>query len=290
MKILQDLHIHSHHSFDVACAALSDIRADHEAMGIMHYAVTDHLNTRYSLSDLESCYHDFLSADFPENFHFGVELTPIAAWEAERIACGDFIPKGLVPLCGFREEDHPFDGRISLALEEGEREKYGIEIVVAGVHWPLGFPAGRADALENYFIQTLFLASHPLVDVLAHPWDSLSHAAGDWFRHRDREHIDFSIYKEIPADMDEQIGRTLKENGKLAEMNIPVILNAPEEVQELHMKRFCKWRDQGVQFTCGSDQHSAHPDPDRFARMEQLLEQYGFREEDFVLPPSIRRN
>lgn len=287
MKILQDLHIHSHHSFDSACATLSNIRLDHEDMGIRHYAVTDHLNTRYSISDIESCRHDFLRGNFPPNFHFGVEAAITAAWESERIAAGDYVAAGDIPITGFRMDERPFDGRMCIALEEEDIRKYGIELVVAGVHWPLGFPETHAGVLDNYFQQQMFLANHPLVHVIAHPWESLGHAAGDWFHHRDKQHIDWSVFRDIPQEMDDLLCEAMLKNGKFAEINIGFMTGIPEEVMRLRMERSRRWRDAGLKFTCGSDQHSEHPNPERFSQMERILDEYGFTEEDFALPPSL---
>jgi histidinol phosphatase-like PHP family hydrolase len=133
----------------------------------------------------------------------------------------------------------------------------------------------------------MFLAKHPLVDVVAHPWDSISLAAGDWFLHRDKA-ADWSIYNEIPQEMCETLGRAILENGKLAEINLPCVLKVPDFVTRFYMESFRNWRDAGVKFTIGSDQHSAHPDAELFAKMETLLDEYGFTENDFALPFDIK--
>ncbi|MBQ7209222.1 MAG: hypothetical protein IJS01_15610 [Lentisphaeria bacterium] len=288
MKILQDLHIHSHHSCDSACSTQQDIRKDREALGLRHYAVTDHLHTQYNISDIESSRHDFLGHNFPAGFHFGVEVTCMATWECERIAAGDFIPKGDVPIYGFRDDERPFDGRMCIGIDENDIRKYGIELVVGGVHWPQGFPSSRTDAIDNYFKQEMFLAAHPLVSVVAHPWDSLQHAAGDWFRHRDKAHIDWSVYKDIPREMDDRLGEEILKNGKLAEINLPCVLKGPDYVRPLCMERFRRWKEMGVKFTLGSDQHSAHPDVELFSIMEKVLDDYGFTQDDFALPFEVQ--
>ena len=284
MKISQDLHIHSHHSCDGAKASLDGILDDRKALGVEHFAVTDHLHSRYNLSDIESCRHEFLGWNFPDNYHFGVEVSLLAQWECDRIADGDYIAKGDVPIYGFRDDERPFDGRICLDFSEEQCRKYGVEFVVAGVHWPLGYPDSRSGVIDNYFQQQMFIASHPLVDVVAHPWDSLALAGGDWFRHRDNNHIDHTIYREIPPEMNTALANEILKNGKLAELNLSCILECHEEVSEISMDIFAQWREMGVKFTCGSDQHSEHPDPELFARMEKLLDKYGFTGDDFALP------
>ena len=287
MKIKQDLHIHSHHSCDSACAHLRDIKSDREALGFEHFAVTDHLHTKYNISDIESCRHAFLGYDFPSNYHFGVELSLVALWEQEKIAAGDYVAKGDVPIYGFRDDTRPFDGRMGIGMDEDDIQKYGLEFTVGGVHWPLGYPATRSGVIDNYFEQHMFLATHPLIDVVAHPWDSISLAAADWFLHRDRK-ADWTIYKEIPREMDEKLGEAMLKNGKLAEMNLPCTLKVPDYVTALCMERFCMWREMGIKFTIGSDQHSAHPDTELFERMEKVLDEYGFTESDFALPFCVK--
>ena len=123
MKILQDLHIHSHHSCDSAAATLPDIKSERDALGLQHYAVTDHLHTRYNISDIESCRHAFLGYNFPENYHFGIEVSCVGTRECERVAAGDFIASGDTPIYGFRDEPELFDGRISIDLTEEDIKK-----------------------------------------------------------------------------------------------------------------------------------------------------------------------
>ena len=287
MKIKQNLHIHSHHSCDSGCAKLRDIKVDHEALGVEHFAVTDHLHTRYNISDIESCRHAFLGCNFPANFHFGIEASLVACWERDKIIAGDYIARGDVPIYGFRDDVRPFDGNMCMDLDEKDIEKYGIEFVVGGIHWPLGYPDTRSGIIDNYFAQQMFLAEHPLVDVVAHPWDSISLAAGDWFLHRDKK-ADWSIYAEIPQEMNDKLGEAILKNGKFAEINLPCVLKVPEEVTHFCMSAFRNWRDAGVKFTIGSDQHSAHPDTELFAKAEVLLDKYGFKEEDFSLPFEIK--
>lgn len=284
MKITQDFHIHSHHSCDSACSTLKDIRADREARGITGYAVTDHLHTRYNLCDIESARNDFLGMDPPPEFQFGIEITCMAAWECERIAAGDYQVRGDVPIYGFRDDEHPFDGRLQLDITGTEIARLGISVVVGGVHWPAGMPRTRSEAIDNYFAQEMFLATHPLVHIIAHPWWSLELAAGDWFRHRDQAHIDWEVFRNLPLDFIDRLGGEIRRNGKLAEINLGLLADEPDFVTELRFQWFRRWKDTGVKFTIGSDQHGTHPNDELFWKAERLLDHYGFTEADFVLP------
>lgn len=284
MKIRQNFHIHSHHSCDSACATMQNIIADASALNIEQYGVTDHLHTRYNLSDIVSSRHDFLGTMPPDNFHFGMEVTCMATWECERIAAGDYFPWGDEPIYGFRNDERPFDGRMSIDISETEIREIGIKFVIGGVHWPQGFPRGRSEAIENYLQQQLFLISDSRVDVLAHPWDSLELAAGDWYRHRDANHKDWDAYHFIPAEFDLELAQALLHFGKAAEINLPCCKNAPDAVREKMFRRFVVWKEIGVKFTIGDDLHGAHSDPELFAWMEKQLKRWNFNEADFILP------
>jgi len=283
MKIRQNFHIHSHHSCDSACSTLKDIQNEQDALGVEEFGLTDHLHTRYNLPDIVSACRDWLGLRPHKNFHFGVEITCMTQWECEKIASGDFTPDGDEPIYGFRW-DVPREGRYCLDITKEEIRNNGIEFVVAGVHWPDGFPKTLADSIDNLFVQEMFLASHPLVDVVAHPWYPLEMTAGDWFRHRDQAHIDWSAHKAIPQELNDRLGAEMLKHGKLAEINLAEILNPPEFVGKLRMECYARWREAGLKFTIGSDQHSAHADPKMFAAAEKLLDRYGFRESDFALP------
>ena len=68
MKIRQNLHIHSSHSCDSACATLADIQSEMLKEGIKEFGVSDHYHTRYNMCDIESAKNDFFSARRAEEF------------------------------------------------------------------------------------------------------------------------------------------------------------------------------------------------------------------------------
>ena len=90
MKIRQNLHIHSRHSCDSACAQLDDIQKEMEAAGITEYGLSDHLHTHYNLCDIQGARNEFLCYDRPKNFHFGIEVSGISEWERDKIASGNY--------------------------------------------------------------------------------------------------------------------------------------------------------------------------------------------------------
>lgn len=283
MKIRQNLHIHSSHSCDSACIPIANIIKEMESFGVEHYALTDHLHTAYNLPDIASARNDFLRCCPPENFHFGIEVSCVTAFECEEIARGNYTAWGDTPVFGLRYLED-FDGRMAIGITEDDVKKYGIELVVAGVHWPLGYPKERMEVIENYFQQHMFLIAHPLVDVLAHPWDSITLAAGDWYHFRDQEHIDRTIYRDIPKEYSDRMAQELIKYNKPAEINFPVVASRFAEERKFYLDMLTDWKEQGVKFTLGDDLHYMNFSKDQFIAIEQMLTDRGFTDEDFVLP------
>ena len=77
MKIRQNLHIHSQHSCDSACATLADIQKEMLHCGMTELGLSDHLHTHYNLCDIQSARNDFLAYSRPEQYHFGIEVSSV---------------------------------------------------------------------------------------------------------------------------------------------------------------------------------------------------------------------
>ncbi|MGI6354033.1 MAG: hypothetical protein GX937_03600 [Lentisphaerae bacterium] len=177
-----------------------------------------------------------------------------------------------------------YTGQMAIGITPEEIRELGIEYVVGGVHWPLTVSEDRDALIRNYFEQQLFLVRHPSVNVLAHPWDSLVHAVGNWYKYRDKEHIDLTAFRFIPKEYNDALAQALFEEGKAAEVNFAVIGGAVPEIREYLLKLFAGWKQKGVRFTIGDDLHNAHFSKELFERAEQWLAEWGFTENDFVLP------
>ena len=282
MKIKQNFHIHSQRSCDSACAKILDIIAEMQEFGIEEYGLTDHLHTAYNLPDVVSSRRDYLASCPPANFHFGIEVSCMDQRECDRVAAGDYTAWGDEPVYGFRDMID-YTGKMASHYPE-EIQEIGIEYVVAVVHWPLTVAEDRDAIIRNYFEQQLFLLRHPAVNVLAHPWDSLDHAVGNWYKYRDQEHIDVTAFRFIPEEYNDALAQAFLEEGKAAEVNLAVIAGATPENREYLLTLFAGWKQQGVKFTIGDDLHKAHFSKELFEHAEQWLTEWGFTENDFVLP------
>ncbi|MGB9642379.1 MAG: PHP domain-containing protein, partial [Candidatus Ratteibacteria bacterium] len=79
MKIETDWHIHSHNSFDEASMTIKDIIASVRKNRIRKFGVSDHLNTRINLPDIEASRREYLENQ-TEGFHFGIEVSCVSLW------------------------------------------------------------------------------------------------------------------------------------------------------------------------------------------------------------------
>ena len=282
MKIRQNLHIHSQHSCDSACATLADIQKEMLSCGIKEFGISDHLHTHYNLCDIQGAKNDFFCAERPASFHFGIEVSSVSQWECEQIAAGNYERKGDDPVYGLRFVDGPANSPAQIGITAEEIKELGIEYVIAGVHWPLYSIADREHAWEDYFNQMLAMVKNPLVTILAHPWDSVEHAAGGWFKSRDVKDIDYGAIAEIPQEYNDKLMNALLEYNKAAEINLGVLnsLRLPEVCRKKYWNMLAQWREAGVKFTIGTDQHAAHNDPAVLGASELLLDFYGFKDED----------
>ena len=282
MKIRQNLHIHSQHSCDSACATLADIQKEMLNCGMSEFGVSDHLHTHYNLCDIQGARNDFLCAERPASFHFGIEISSVSKWECDQIAAGNYERIGDDPVYGLRFVDGPANSPAQIGITAEEIKELGIEYVIAGVHWPLYSKGDREHAWEDYFNQMLAMVKNPLVTILAHPWDSVEHAAGGWFKSRDVKDIDYGAIAELPQEYNDKLMNALLEYNKAAEINLGVLnsLRLPEVCRKKYWTMLAQWREAGVKFTFGTDQHAAHNNPAVLAASELLLDFYGFKDEN----------
>jgi histidinol phosphatase-like PHP family hydrolase len=275
MTITSDWHIHSHNSCDEAALTVSDLIAEAAASGITDYGLTDHIHTPYNLPDLAASRREFLACNPPAHFHFGVEVSCVSAWELAEIARGGHDR----PVYGLRRGGPP-GAEAAIGISEADLRAYGVEYVVGGTHWPLYVPFERQAIVRDYHRQNLFLACHPLVTIVAHPWwwmghwqDSSGHyPAEPWFD-------DFRV---IPQSMHEEFAAALIEHGKVFEINISAILlnrQYPAHFARQYLDYVGDLKTRGVTFSLASDCHGRHYQID-FAAAANMLASVGITDEE----------
>jgi histidinol phosphatase-like PHP family hydrolase len=281
MKITSDWHIHSRNSCDQAALAVSDLIAEAARAGILDFGLTDHIHTFHNLPDLHRSRAEFLASRPSAHFHFGVEVSCVSAWEIEEIARGGHEN----PVYGLRSGGAP-GCALAIGLSEDDIAACGVEYVVGGTHWPLYVPMEREAVIRDYHRQNMFLAVHPLVDIVAHPWWWMGHwkgadgkySAEPWFD-------DFGV---IPRSMHDEFAAAAIENGKVVEINISAMLLNPGYPERfvLQYLDYVAWlKAEGVSLCVGSDCHGEHYQID-FEAAGRMLESVGIEDADlWRLPP-----
>ena len=281
MTITSDWHIHSRNSCDSACITVSDLIRMAADKGIRDYGLTDHLQTPYNLPDVAASRKEFLENSPSPRFHFGVEISCVSRWEIDEIATGAHD----APVYGLRSGG-PANGPLAVGLRSEDIEAYHIEYVVAGAHWPMYVPMEREAVIRDYHRQNMFLATHPLVDIVAHPWWWHGHWQGDDGSYSSEPWFD--DFNSIPESMHDELAAAAIEHDTVIEINIAAILlnsRYPEHFKLQYMDYLAGLKSQGVKLSTGSDCHSAEYKTD-FDAAAVMLDSVGIGDEDlWRLPP-----
>lgn len=258
---------------------VGDLVSEAKEKGIHHFGLTDHLQTPYNLPDIAQSRQAFLSVDPAPGFHFGVEVSCVSQWELDQIATGKYED----PVWGLREGG-PQGAELAVGITKDVVAEYGIEYVVAGAHWPMYVPMNRQAVIEDYHRQNIFLATHPLVDIVAHPWWWNSHWENEdgnfdsepWFD-------DFGV---IPKSMHNEFAAAAIESDTAVEINISAnLLNPqyPDNFAARYLEYLAGLQESGVCLSIGSDCHGDHYDIE-FEKAGRMLEKAGIRDEFWRQP------
>ena len=275
MALTSDWHIHSRHSYDRASIGLAELIAAAAAKGIRHFGVTDHVNTPLHLADLAASRREFDAVDPPPGFHFGVEASCVSQWELAEVAAG----KHAAPVYGVREGGPP-GGPLALGITAEDIARLGVEYVIGGTHWPMYVPLERDAVIADYHRQNMFLATHPLVDIVAHPWWWM----GGWKDEDGRYTTDpwLDDFGKIPMAMHDEFASAAIEHGTAVEINTGAMLLSrayPDTFAGQYLEYLAHLKARGVVFSVGSDCHSAQYAPD-FEAVAAMLEGIGLRDEE----------
>ncbi|MBU4199249.1 MAG: hypothetical protein KKG09_02070 [Verrucomicrobia bacterium] len=285
MNLSSDWHIHSAASCDEACLQIADLVLEAPAQGIQDFGVTDHIHTPCNLPDLAASRRAFLAVRPSPRFHFGVEVSCVSQWELDEIATG----RHENPVYGLRDGG-PAGGALAIGVTADDLQAHGVEYVVGGAHWPMYVPFERKAVIRDYHRQNMFLATHPLVTIIAHPWWWMGHwqnaqgmyLAEPWF----------DSFKVIPQSMHAEFADAVITHGKVVEINVQAILfnpQYPEHFRLEYMDYLARLHARGVVFSVGSDCHSAHYDIQHevpFARAADMLATVGIHDHDLWRLPA----
>ncbi len=201
-------------------------------------------------------------------------MSCVSQWELDKIASG----RHENPVYGLRSGGQA-GCDLAIGISEEDLAKYRIEYVVGGTHWPMYVPMEREAVIRDYHRQNMFLATHPLVDIVAHPWWWMGHwkdrngvyAAEPWFD-------DFGA---IPKSMHREFADAAKAYDTVVEINISANLMNPQYPKGFachYLEYLAELKSQGVRLSIGSDCHLAHYDID-FEKASQMLESVGIMDD-----------
>ena len=281
VPLTSDWHIYSRNSCDGAAMAIAHLIGDAQRAGVCDFGVTDHLHTPYNLPDIAASRAEYDACSPSERFHFGIEVSCVSEWELGEVASGRHED----PVYGVRSGGPPgATPAIGLTLEDMDR--YNIEYVVAGTHWPLYVPFERDAIIRDYHRQNMFLATHELVDVVAHPWWWMGHWQGDDDMYRAEPWFDdFGV---IPRSMHEEFAAAARDHGTVVEINVGAMLTNPQYPASFapqYLDYIASLREASVTLSIASDCHSERYDPP-FETAERMLSGIGITDADlWKLPP-----
>lgn len=275
MTITSDWHIHSRNSCDQACMAVAELVRKAEEKGIADYGLTDHVHTSFNLPDLTASRAEFDASTPSPRFHFGVEVSCVSQWELAEVAAG----KHQAPVYGLRTGGPP-SAPLGIALTAQHIAQLGIEYVVGGTHWPMYVPMEREAVIRDFHRQNMFLATHPLVNVVAHPWWWHGHwkDADDCFTAEPW----FDDFRVVPQSMHDEFAAAAIECATVVEINISATLlnpHYPNRFKQQYLDYIADLKGHGVTLCTGSDCHSAHYEID-FEAAARMLEGIGIADEE----------
>ena len=282
MRITSDWHIHSRNSCDEASMTVSDLVSGAAEGGIVDFGLTDHVHTPFNLPDILRSREEFLAGNPSRRFHFGVELSCVSQWEIDEIRNGGHAN----PVYGLRSGG-PANGPLALGMTEEQIAGYGIEFVVGGTHWPMYVPLEREAVIKDYQRQNMFLATHPLVTVVAHPWWWMGHWADEGGNYHGAPWLD--DFNAIPTSMHDEFAAAVRENGKVVEINLSAMLlnrHYPERFIGQYLDYLAGLKACGVALSIGSDCHFGTYGKIDFKTAELMLDSVGIEDVDLWRLPA----
>jgi histidinol phosphatase-like PHP family hydrolase len=260
---------------------MSDLVREAATNGITDYGVTDHIHTPFNRPDLERSRLEFDGIASHPRFHFGVEASCVSRWEIDEIARGHHDN----PVYGLRTGGKP-GCELAIALSPLDIASLRIEYVVGGTHWPMYVPMERRAVIRDYHRQNMFLAMHPLVDIVAHPW--WWHGGWEDAQHSFSAEPWFDDFACIPESMHQEFASAAIQHGKKIEINLHAMLlnpHYPERFKRQYVEYLAGLKARGVTLSLGSDCHDEHYVVG-FERSAKMLDSVGITHDDlWVLPP-----
>jgi histidinol phosphatase-like PHP family hydrolase len=250
-------------------------------LGITDFGISDHLHTPFNWPDIEGSRREFLANPSSPRFHFGIEVSCVSQWEIDEVATGRYKD----PTYGVRQGGPP-GAALAIALTREQINTMGIEYVIGGTHWPMYVPYEREAIIREFHRQNMFLVTHPLVTIVAHPWWWHTHWQEPDGRYISEPWLD--DFKKVPQSLHDEFAAAAIQYGKVVEINMEgMLLNAgyPDSFKGQYLDYLAGLKARGVSLSLGSDCHDENY-AINFEKVARMLDSVGMTEKDFwVLPP-----
>lgn len=278
MMITSDWHIHTHCSCDSACMEFETLIQNAKDRGITDFGVSDHYHTRVNEPDIAASRKEYEAAlaahpELKGHFHFGIEATLVSQWEV------DIIKQKLyreLPEYGMRVGG-PENAPVIFDMDDEFMEKYKLDYVVAGMHWPMYCQLDQKSMVKEYHRQYMYAITHPYTTILAHYlWFDRSLFTGFYNLNLPNPFADFSV---IPQSMLDELKAAMLEYNTAFEINIPSFITA-KHITDAFKDAYFSWaadlQSSGVALSIGSDIHGPSlPTKEAYADAECFLQKYG---------------
>lgn len=278
--INSDYHIHSMFSPEESCkeSSLKKILEKAYSVGLSAFGISDHLHCEFNIPYLEKARNEYdrIKTDIP--FYFGVEVSVLREYDLEKNR------KAKKPSLYAHQEGGPTDSPLVIYLPDDLIKRLKFDYVIGGVHWPLGAPFVQKEIIYSYHKQYMFLAEHPDVDIIAHPWWWMGHWQDENGNYPGLPWLgDFSA---IPDELHYQLADTVVKNNKAIEINATAIFfnpRYPEKFKKDYVSYLKKMKNRGVMFSPGSDAHTI----DKIGytlKLLDIIKEIGLKPEDLWKP------
>jgi histidinol phosphatase-like PHP family hydrolase len=249
------------------------------AAGITALGVTDHLNCKLNEPALRAARQEYDALSRKDGFLFGLEGCCLRRYDLDETA--RLGPAASI--WGFQKGGKP-DDKLTLHVPDALMAELRPAYLVAGAHFTLGAALERDAVIRQYHRQSVFLACHPGVDVVAHPWwwagawldDKGMYSSLPWFDN----------FSAIPLSMHDELAAAAREHGTAIEINAcAIFVNArySERFKSQYLDYLAYLKDAGVTFAVGSDSHHTGYD-DQLRLIEPQLDALGLTEEQLWRP------
>ena len=283
MAITTDWHIHTHCSCDSACMTFEDLVKETKELGITDFGVSDHYHTTIQEADIAASRKEYEETllKHPElkgHFNFGMEATLVSRWEAEKIARSEYDE---LPVYGFRSGG-PKNAEVCFDFGEELIEKYKIEYVIAGMHWPMYCDIDKNSVIKEYHRQYMYAATHPFTDILAHYMWCDVHLFTNVWNISDYQNP-LADFNAIPMSMKDEFKAALKENNVAFELNNWLFTdNLGEKFIASYLDWVSELQSSGIKIAFGSDNHRPNlKDLCDYKKIDEACRKHGIKTSEF---------